>query len=58
MTYEDDRKEILRLLYKQIQSGYLSKKKLINMQPDELIQNKKLIDEEIERRGIGMLFGV
>ena len=43
---------------KQVESGYLSKKKIKDMQPTELLLNKKLIEEEIKNRGIGMLFGV
>jgi len=35
----------------------LSKKKLKNMTPDELLDNAKWIDNEITERGLGMLFG-
>ena len=35
----------------------LSRKKIKDMSPDELLDNAKLIDEEITTRGIGMLFG-
>lgn len=40
-----------------IQDGYLSKKKIKNMTPDELVENARLIDEEITTRGLGVLFG-
>lgn len=39
------------------QEGYLSKRKIKNMTSDELIENKHLLEEEIKRRGVGMLFG-
>ena len=38
------------------QKGYLSKRKIENMTPDELMENARLIDEEITSRGLGMLF--
>jgi sulfatase maturation enzyme AslB (radical SAM superfamily) len=36
---------------------YLSKKKITNMTPDELLENAEAIDREIGSRGLGMLFG-
>jgi len=56
--YEEQVKSEMNRIEKQVVSGYLSKKKLSSMQPTELIINKELINKEIERRGIGMLFGV
>ncbi len=35
----------------------LSHKKIADMHPDELLDNIKLIEEEITTRGLGMLFG-
>lgn len=59
MTEYDEyvEKEMYRI-NKQLISGYLSKKKIINMQPTELLENIKLLDNEVERRKLGMLFGV
>jgi hypothetical protein len=43
-------------LQDQENSGYLSKRKIKNMTSDELILNQKLVEVEIESRGLGMLF--
>jgi len=59
MTEFDDKiiTEMLKI-NKQVDSGYLSKKKVKNMEPTELLMNRKMIEDEIEKRGLGMLFGV
>jgi len=56
--YENQIKSEMERINKQAVSGYLSKKKISGMQPTELLMNKELIEREIEKRGIGMLFGV
>jgi len=56
--YEDQVIIEMARINKQVDSGYLSKRKIENMEPTELIMNKELIEKEIARRGIGMLFGI
>lgn len=56
--YENQVKSEIERINKQVGSGYLSKKKIGNMQPTELLLNLELIEKEIKERGLGMLFGV
>jgi hypothetical protein len=56
--YKEQVRIQMERINKQINSGYLSKRKIEKMEPTELIENMHLIQKEIEKRGIGMLFGV
>jgi hypothetical protein len=56
--YENQVKTEMVRINKQVESGYLSKRKIGNMEPTELMMNKEMIEKEIKRRGIEMLFGI
>lgn len=57
-TYEEYINRELNRIDNQVKSGYLSKKKIKDMQPSELIENIALLEAEVEKRALGMLFGV